>query len=407
MNMPRLIIYDDGQGGFGPVTTLRPIFLTRSGALTGFERIGRRLGLQAEAVWVPNRLAGVTKALLPGCSVNQAPAEGADCLLVNGRWLGLAYLEQVVGLDKQQALVQGDGQVVAKRVDGRDAARFLQDGCARLLDHVSTIRLIERVLLERPWHILDQLNTTLSADLEAIDLPTLDTDQHPAVTVFGQHAAKTAADAQLSPGIVIDGERGPVVIDRGAQVHPLAVLQGPCYVGPDSSVMPHACIRPNTVIGPGCKVGGEVSASIIQGFSNKSHEGYLGDSLVGAWVNLGAGTNTSNLKNTYGPVRAQLDDGGVPVNSGRTFLGSIIGDYVRTAIATRLATGSVIHTGCMIAGDTWAPKYAKALGFYTPDGRQPYDPAKLIATIRTAMARRDQTLSDAERDLILQLAEAG
>lgn len=407
MTISRLTIYDDDQGRFGPITALRAIFLARTGARLTYERIEKGLGHRAAAFRVPDRLVEVTRQALPGRIVNQAPPTEGDQLFVNGRWAGLPFVEEVTNLVSDQALVQGGGQIVAVRLSKQDAARFLQSGCVRLPDHVGTIRLTDKVLLDRPWHLLDQLHANLMADLLDRDLAELDPIEQPGVMMFGPHAICVGSNAQLMPGAVVNSEQGPVVIDQGATVHSLAVLQGPCYVGPNSMVMPHASIRANTVIGPNCKVGGELSASILQGYSNKSHDGFLGDSLIGAWVNLGAGTNTSNLKNTYGPVRAQIDDGGTAINTGRTFLGSIIGDHVRTAIGTRLPTGAVIQTGCMLAGNNWAPKYAKALGFYRDEGRQPYDPDKLIATIKTAMARRDQALCDAERDLILRLAEAG
>ncbi len=404
MNTHNLTIYDDGHGRFGPIITLRAVFQLRTGARTTHERIEQALGSDVAGFRVPERLVGVVRESFPGASVNETPGGNNKQLLVNGRWLGERFVEEIRTLALNQALVQGDGQVVAVCLSSSDANGFLRDGGFALPDHTSTIRLNDRALIDRPWHILDELNANLLADLQASQIAAVEPDRLANVTMFGEHAVKIGQSATLLPQVVINSEQGPVVIDEGALIHPLAVLQGPCYIGPDSTVMPHACIRPNTVIGPGCKVGGEVSASIIHGYSNKSHEGYLGDSLVGAWVNLGAGTNTSNLKNTYGPVRAQLDDGGTAMNTGRTFFGSIIGDHVRSAIGTRLPTGAVIQTGCMLAGDTWAPKYAKALGFYNGAGRQPYDPDKLIATIQTAMARRDMRLSDAERELILSLA---
>ena len=118
----------------------------------------------------------------------------------------------------------------------------------------------------------------------------------------------------------------------------------------------NAIIKPNTVIGPQCKVGGEVGATIFQGSANKAHEGHLGDSWVGKWVNLGAATVNSNLLNTYDEVTMRLDADDSRHRTGRQFMGALIGDHVKTAIGTRLMTGTVLGTGAMIATSTPPPE---------------------------------------------------
>src|SRR5450432_643314 len=130
-----------------------------------------------------------------------------------------------------------------------------------------------------------------------------------------------AKGAKLSPGCVLDGSKGPIVLDVGASIGANAVVQGPCYVGQYATIHPLALIRPGTTIGAMCKIGGEVSNTIFSAFSNKAHDGFVGDSFIGSWVNLGAGTTTSNLKNTYGEVSIQI--GETEQKTGRQMLGSI------------------------------------------------------------------------------------
>lgn len=404
MNTHALIIYDDGLGRLGPLTGTRPSFGIRTGARLTHKRIERSVGLSTSVLWCPDRLAGILKEQQPGTAVNPDRLSDAPHLLVNGRWAGTRFAEQVKALTYNQALVQSDGQVVAVVLGGHDAVAFLQSGCVTLPDQVSTVRVQDRALIDRPWHVLDDLPGNLAADLAACELPAFRRGEHPGVTAYGDHPIHIGSGARVMPSVVIDAEYGPVVIEPGAVINPLTVLQGPCYIGQDSVLVSHTSIRRNTVIGPACKVGGEVSASIMHGYSNKAHGGYLGDSLVGAWVNLGADTNVSNLKNTYGNVRVQLDDHAPVEDTGRTFHGSIIGDYVRTAIGTRLPTGAVIHPGCMIADTGWAPKLAMPLGFYNGPQRQAYNTDKLIDTIKRAMFRRDRLISDAEAALIRSLA---
>ncbi len=407
MTTPTLTIYDDGQGRFGPLTSSRAAFELRTGSRQSYSRIQKALGRPADVLRVPRRLAGVVRQRYPGVLVNPDTAVEGACLLVNGRWAGVSFAEQVSELEIGQALVQNDGQVLAACLGSEDSRLFAAGELLALPDLARTVRVTGRALFERPWHLLDALPDNLLADLAASDLPVFQPDQHPGVTSFGDHPIRVGEGARVLPSVVIDAEYGPVAIDQGAVINPLSVLQGPCYIGRESVIVSHTSIRRNTVIGPSCKIGGEISASIIQSHSNKAHAGYLGDSLVGSWVNLGADTNVSNLKNTYNPVRVQLEQDTPAEDTGRTFQGAIIGDYVRTAIGTRLITGTVVHPGCMLAVTGWAPKLATPLGFYTDAGRKPYDADKLIATLHTVMDRRDTRLTQDEEALIRSFVGRG
>ena len=403
MTTPALTIYDDGLGRFGPMASLRPVFEFRSGVMLSCERIEKVLKGHAGILFVPEMMAGVVKENHPDAQVNPGTLDEGGYLLVNGRWAGVGHADGVAGLVLGQALVQGDGQAVAACLERDDAQAFIRSGFTTLPDSTTTARLTQRALIDRPWHLLDELPTNLLADLEHSDVPEYKAKAHPGVTAFGDHPIRIAKSAQVMPSVVIDAAYGPVVIQDDAVINPLTVLQGPCSIGRDSVLVSHTSIRRNTVIGPGCKVGGEIAGSILHSYSNKAHAGYLGDSLVGSWVNLGADTNVSNLKNTYNPVRVRLDEHSPAEDTGRTFQGAVIGDFVRTAIGTRLSTGTVVHPGCMLSVTGWAPKLATALGFYTDAGRDDYDSDKLIATLKAVMDRRDTRLTGEVESLIRSL----
>ncbi len=159
---------------------------------------------------------------------------------------------------------------------------------------------------------------------------------------------------------------------------------------------------PGTSVGPHCKVGGELKRTILQGYSNKAHGGYLGDAIVGQWCNLGANTNVSNMKNTYGHVRVQLEADEAPEDTGQTKQGPIIGDFVRTAIGTRLLTGSVVGTGCMLAVSDFA-KNAPRFSFCTDHGSKVHELQALLNTADRMMKSHGLTLSEAEAALLRQL----
>jgi len=214
-----------------------------------------------------------------------------------------------------------------------------------------------------------------------------------------------AADAHIADAVVV--RRGPVVIERNAQIGPFVCFDGPVWIGPEARVNPHTWIHGATAIGRGCRIGGEVEASVLEPFSNKAHEGFLGHSHVGSWANLAAGTITSNLKATYGPVRLHVprpDGSRETVHTGRQFLGAFIADFVKTAINSSLPCGCRIGVAAMVGGDV--PEIVSA--FHTmliggaAGGRS--TPDQVATILERMMARRGLSLLPADRELLIALA---
>ena len=405
-----LAIFDDHAGRWGPLTDRRPVFDLRSGALTLRARIERTVAQPADALLVPPRLAAVVAERDPCVTVNPTftSNNGAHWLIVNGRWTGLEpetshEAPRLAALPPDSAVRQPDGTLVAAHLAPDDAHQLRRSHYTQLPDNVKTHTLAQNILLERPWHLLDQLDALLRADLDASDLPEARDDLPPGAHLVGDHAVRIAPTARLRPGLVINAEQGPVAIDAHAVVQPFAVLEGPCYLGAHCELAPHTSIRADCAIGPHCKLGGEVKATIIQGHSNKAHLGCLGDSILGQWVNLGADTNVSNLKNTYGHVRIQLEPDTEPEDTQRTLHGPIIGDFVRTAIGSRLLTGSVLGTGAMLARSDMAPKHLPRFAFDTDAGRAAHDLDALLKTANEMTKRRHVTLTENEADLLRAL----
>lgn len=185
---------------------------------------------------------------------------------------------------------------------------------------------------------------------------------------------------------MIDASCGPILLSDRVTIGAGAVLKGPCAIGPCTVIAPLTQIRPGTAIGANCRIGGEVSASIILSHSNKAHEGYLGHSYLGEWVNLGAGTTTSNLKNTYGEVVLKVGARRVP--TGRQFLGSLVGDHSKTGILTRLMTGTYIGYCSMLAASTSPPSSVPSLTFITDAGHAAYRLDKAAEVARRVYQRR-------------------
>jgi UDP-N-acetylglucosamine diphosphorylase/glucosamine-1-phosphate N-acetyltransferase len=344
----RAILFDDGKGRLSPLTDLRTSFELRVGALTTWERQCAMLSLTPAAVCAPTGLAELTaeRWSLP---LNRAPDGGDDepVLLINGRCA--LPPPAVAGLTVGQVLAEaGSADIIAARLTLRDA-RSLLAGRSPEMEIVETS---ERCLMATPWDWCRVRKACIAADMPILlrGPGRLDAGgaTPPGVHVFGDHPVRIHPSATITPGAVLDATEGPVVIDENVTVRPFALVVGPAYVGPGSWVLEHAHFH-GSVCGPVCKLRGEIGGCTFQGYANKAHEGHLGDCWVGEWVNLGAGTTNSNLLNTYTPVAAQATPGGRREDTGLVFFGGVLGDHTKTAICSKLYTGSIAGTGTMFA----------------------------------------------------------
>lgn len=379
-----------GPALLSPLTDLRAAFDVRTGVVTTLERWSR--AVRVIGAIVPEPLAALTRER-HAFAVNDglALAHGGpdDVLLVNGR-CPLAIAE-AMNLALGTAIVErATGHVIAWRTT-IDKARAIAGGERIGADAVD---LVDRhVLLTRPWHVRTLRDSCIAADLEV--LAATPSAIPPGVTPIGGHPIHIEPSARVYPTVVLDAEQGPIWIGPHAVVRPGAILIGPCAIGEHSTVLDRTLIKGQTAIGPHCKVAGEVGGTIFQGFSNKAHDGHLGDSWLGEWVNLGAGTTNSNLLNTYAEVIARATPGGFNERTGETFLGTIIGDHVKMAISTRIMTGSVVGTGTMWAatkplGGTVAP-----FSWVTDAGERAYRFEKFMEVAKAAMGRRKIVPSEA------------
>ncbi len=438
--MPRAILYDDRLETLAPLHDLRAAFDIRTGALTNHERLravlAQMFSIEVAALHTspdiapiaaertnlpvnPPDLFNIPKTFSlahPSPTDNFKDDDPDTLLLINGR-LTLPPVE-LRELQPNQLLVQTAGdpskglsdkdEIIAARLSIADAEAFLNNN-ENLPDTATAIAYPDHCLITYPWHTIALRDDALGIDLAILmgrprsELPegviAIEPDDAPASSDGNtpddlRRIAHISPDATINPTAVIDCSKGPVVIDDDATIRPHAVIQGPAYIGTRSTVLDHATIRPNTAIGPVCKVNGEIGGTIFQGFANKAHDGYLGDSWIGEWVNLGAGTITSNLLNTYSTITAH-DGTNKRRKTGLTFLGTIAADHTKTAIGTRLMTGTTLRTGAMIAASTPPPQLTPPFTWLT-DTNTPnlktnpdtYRIDKFIEVATTVMARR-------------------
>ncbi len=400
-------LFDDGAD-LRPLTGPRASFEVRFGPFSVIERFTETSlcpeGFLLWGAYVPDGLAAIVRERW-GVGVNRLRSGGVDTrvLLLNGRcpvpdWERLRGLREGVGI-----IEPGTDALVAACVPETRVERVLA-GDRSWLRLESTER---RTLASRPWHARTfrdaAVDEGLSAAVRGRGLKPV--RSAPGAILLGDVFA--AESARIWPGAIVDGSEGPIVLTDKAVVRPGAVVVGPAYIGPGSTVLERATIRAHTAIGPACKVNGEVSGVVFQGFSNKAHDGFLGDSWVGEWVNLGAGTTNSNLLNTYGEVTSRATPAGPNERTGEQFLGAVIGDHVKTAICTRIMTGAVVHTGAMLAASAAVSGCVAPFAWCTDEGVRTYRPERFVEVMRAAMARRGVSPSEAYlRNIHEQFARA-
>ena len=319
---------------WAPWSGLRPIAELRAGAWRIRERWEHALGVVASGI-VGNHVEGFVDVDSPGV-VSSVPA---------GAFLAASWFAPAAGritLEPGVTRLTHDGETVAAVAAG-GSRRLSGDGASQ---EIPGVRLAGAYDLLRALELLlgpDCAEATGRAELPA------------GTIVIGDSGQIVSQGAVVEPGVVFDLRNGGVVLETGAEIRSGTRLEGPCWVGAGARVV-GGFVR-GSVIGPRCIVRGEVSSSVFVGYANKAHDGFVGHSIIGHWANLGAGTTTSNLKNTYGPVRLEAD--GVRIDTGRTFLGSLIADHAKTAIGTMLPTGTIVGAGANVFGPGGVPKYVR------------------------------------------------
>jgi len=385
---------------FAPLSLSRPVFALASGACTLIEKQVRHLRPTRLTLWVRPGLAEYCKRELAPklkvpVSVN-TPLDDETALIVSGRTLHFSRFEhtqeQCIILDEQRlirkAVVRAPGLSAADAMNRTDRWQKLFD----LPQMEEQARMAEYI-----WDLINWNEESLVEDFVAMhDLPSA----RPAGAYHMVHEESIwiAPDVRIEPGAVLDASKGAIMLDAGCSIGANSVLKGPCYVGPHSQVKPLCVVQPGTTIGAVCRVAGEINNSILAAYTNKAHEGYVGDSYIGEWVNLGAGTTTSNLKNTYGPIKVRM--GANEVETGRRKLGALIGDHSKTAIGTRLMTGTYVGYSSMIATSALPPTFVPSFSFITDKGRERYRPDKAVEVMKAAYARRNKVPSAAEEAMV-------
>lgn len=251
------------------------------------------------------------------------------------------------------------------------------------------------------WDVMKSNGERIVKDFELLGRRGVHGEVMPGVHMVNPKDIYIGRGAKIKPGVVLDAEEGPIYIGDGTLIGPNAVLSGPVAIGEKSFIKMCSKIEENTSTGPVTKLGGEVEATIFQGYSNKQHEGFLGHSYIGSWVNLGADTNNSDLKNTYGPVR--VDFFGESLDTGEIFVGLFMGDHSKSGINTMFNTGTIVGVASNIYGGDYPPKFIPSFAWGGSGGFTVHGIEKAIVTAKRVMARRKVELTPAYEKMMRRL----
>jgi len=384
----QLVIFDDVRArAWFPFTLTRPAGELLLGTLTLRERLERVTRTKCMGYVADPGLAGFDEPGAPRV-LNAIPVQERTRMYLSSRCV--LDWDAKVDVSQEATLTVGNqvvGWVVPSESAPPTAADLLTPANGR-----GTQQTLGGQVIENVWDLIHHNPDQIARDIRHLRPGVSAQPEH--VHRIGDHPLICDEHVGIEPGVVFDLTDGPVWLGDGVRVRAFSRIAGPMYVGADTILLGGPYIASS--IGTLCKVHGEIEESIILGYSNKAHDGFLGHAYVGMWVNLGAMTTNSDLKNNYSSVRIATPEG--EVDSGLMKLGCLIGDHVKTAIGTLLNTGTVIGPGANVFGGM-PPKYVPPFTW----GNGEYDLDKFLETATRAMYRLEIELSESQRELLTRV----
>lgn len=406
----RLAIFEDSFAlQFAPISLMRPVFELLCGQFTSRERLLNSLPVEEWGVLVRPALSEVYAEEFPDARINDAIwlSEG-QTLLINGRWLPTnEAISQLADVSSDTVGIIGSS-VAYLLLEPEESALLTTDSWDHAIKKIAETRRfvnVEGVELQYPWDLVNQNRHQLLADFALSQSSSEPSGDAKSLTIIGPpELVRLSSSVEIDPFVVLDTRSGPIVIEENAKIQAFTRIEGPAFIGRETQIF-RANIKSGTTIGPHCRLGGEIEESILHGFVNKYHEGFLGHSYICPWVNLGAQTNSSDLKNDYSEVKVPLS--GVPIETHLVKVGCYIGDHSKAGLNSLFNTGSSVGVMCMVlpTGEL-LPKHLPSFSrFWLGRIESQVSISDLFHLAEVTMRRRGKTLTAAQRKLLISLSD--
>jgi len=395
------IFEDEKYSNFYPLSYTRPVYELVCGINTVREKIIRDIPGISGSLHCRKYLEDTLKHQYPDIDVNVI--KDNSCLFINGRVLSSKIINEITTEESVDCIYKNGNEIVAVKLSEENLTK-IKNNWSDTLNFKSFSELqtkeVDVIVFNYLWEMIASNGSEIVNDIEHLRKKgffTAHLDDFYGVNFVKSDEIFIRQNVTVKPGVVIDATNGPVYIDENVFIYPNAVIEGPVYIGKNSKIKSGAVIYENVSIGSNCKIGGEVEDVIILPYTNKQHAGFIGHSYLGSWVNLGADTNCSDLKNNYSTIKVKLN--GETIDTGSQFLGVIIGDHSKSAINTMFNTGTVIGVSSNIFDAGFPEKYIPSFSWGGADGLTTYHLNKSIETAKIVYGRRDKKFTKMDEQL--------
>ncbi|GHB35672.1 GlmU family protein [Mongoliitalea lutea] len=387
--MENFVLFDDPaiRGSLLPFTFTRPVAEIRVGILKISEK------------W-QQCLQGACFFQTQEYLQSKFPVPSQQSLWINGSLCPDDALVLAIQALKQGQVLMLQQQVLAAKTAPQDSFSVDQ---SKSMDQIPYEQAC--VMIQKNWHIFQFNGAEIKKDFTRVSNGRTSATLQDAHTIVYQAENIFIEEGAVIKAAVLNAEAGPIYIGKNTEIQEGALIRGPFALCEGSTVNMGAKLRGDTTVGPFSKVGGEISNAVIFGFSNKGHEGFLGNSVIGEWCNLGADTNTSNLKNNYAPVKVWDYTKGGFTNTGLQFCGLMMGDHSKTGINTMLNTGTVVGVGALIFGDGFPRNFIPSFAWGGAAGFTTFQFRKFEETAEAVMKRRGLAFDAVEKEILMKVFE--
>ncbi len=394
MALKTIFFEDENLKKFHPLTLTRPLYDLRIGFLTLGQKWNSDFNIDSDP-------CGPLRSSLIGLFPNPHNANADENIYwINSRVFPDRSLIEAIKTLKLNTFLKHKTNLIAAHVSADIHSNWLQQGINP--HQIDSIEYESKyTILEDIWQIFQFNGEEIRRDINRIQgNGFVSTDSFPHTVLVNTDKIFIEKGAVIEPGAILYADDGPIYVGKDARIMANSIVRGPAAICEKSIIKMGAKIYQDTTIGPVCKVGGEVSNVVFHSYTNKAHDGFAGNSVFGQWCNIGADTNTSNLKNNYSTVRFRNWATGEEVDTGQQFIGTIMGDHSKTGINAMLNTGTLCGVCCNLFSDGYPPKYIPSFSWVGGKDLVPYHFEKAIEAMEKMMKRRDVSLTPAYKNMM-------